>query len=271
MSRRTVMALPTTLVATVAGLILVLSSRAPMPSAQTPAAAPHIPQELRDRLQRDGRARVIVELKLPAPHVPEGTMRSAAAIIDQRQRIADRRARLLARLPGGSHREIRRFATVPYVVLDVTPATLSALEQLGDDVASVRPDVIHKVSLADSVPLIEADQVWAAGFDGTGTMIAVLDTGVDATHPFLAGKVVEEACYSTVQAGLSQSFCPNGLNEQIGAGAAVPCPLPTCEHGTHVAGIAAGGTSDPTHPFPGVAKGAEVMAVQVFTAVIDAA
>src|SRR5207253_815058 len=118
---------------------------------------------------------------------------------------------------------------------------------------------------------IEADQVWDTGFDGTGQMIAVLDTGVDSAHPFLAGKVVEEACYSSSQPGLSQSLCPSGANEQIGAGAATPCTLIGCEHGTHVAGIAAGGSSDPSHPFPGVAKGAELMAVQVFTSVIDAA
>ena len=51
-----------------------------------------------------------------------------------------------------------------------------------------------------------------------------------------AGKVVEEACYS------DNSSCPNGETSQTGAGAGVPCMYATegCEHGTHVAGIAAG-------------------------------
>jgi len=254
-----------TLSAAAAGLLVVLSG-----GARVSAQGPQIPQTLHDRVQFDGHARVIVELKLPAAHVAEARLPDQPAIARQRQQIRNRGDRVLARLGSSSGRIVRRFSTVPFVVVDVTPATLAALERMTDEVASMRLDTIHHPSLAQSVPLVEADQVWDTGFDGTGQMIAVLDTGVDSTHPFLTGKVVEEACYSTTQAGLSQSFCPNGANEQIGAGAAAPCPLPTCEHGTHVAGIAAGGSSDPSHPFPGVAKGAELMAVQVFTAVTDA-
>src|SRR5207249_719756 len=81
--------------------------------------------------------------------------------------------------------------------------------------------------------------------------------------------VVSEACYSSTQAGTSQSFCPNGQNSQIGPGAAVPCPLPDCLHGTHVSGIAAGNGGPAGQTFSGVAKGAQLMAIQVFTKVID--
>ena len=38
------------------------------------------------------------------------------------------------------------------------------------------------------MPQIGAPQAWAAGFDGTGVDVAVLDTGIDSTHPDLQGK-----------------------------------------------------------------------------------
>src|SRR6266853_5176207 len=99
------------------------------------------------------------------------------------------------------------------------------------------------------------------------SIVAVLDTGVDSTHPFLVGKVVEEACYSSTLVKHSKTFCPNGTEEQVGPGSAVPCPLDAqgCFHGTHVAGIATGSGASAGQTFSGVAPGAQIMAVQVFS------
>jgi len=227
-----------------------------------------VPDALRAAGQRAGRIRVIVELALPDSFLPEASRPGPAAVNGQRQAIGARAARVLANLAPGSFRPIRQYQTVPYVALEVTPAALDALETMGGDVTRVTEDTILRPVLSDSVPLIQGDRAWASGYDGTGTVIAVLDTGVDASHPFLAGKVVEEACYSTSAAGVSQTVCPSGQDQQIGAGAAAPCPMSECFHGTHVAGIAAG--NDPTSQHgSGVAKGAQLMAVQVFTQIID--
>jgi hypothetical protein len=76
---------------------------------------------------------------------------------------------------------------------------------------------------------------------------------VDKTHPFLAGKVVEEACFS------GNASCPNGQTSQSGFNAGIPCTYASgCFHGTFVAGVAAGAGS-------GIARGAQIMAIQVFS------
>jgi subtilisin family serine protease len=222
---------------------------------------------LRQRAERIGRVRVLVELRLATgAHVPEGGAATADAIFAQRLAIARASGRVLARLRGSAHRVVHQYQTIPYLALDVDAATLDLLSSSDTDVIRVVGDGLLRPILSGSAPMIEADQLWESGYDGTGTTVAVLDSGVDAYHPFLSGKVVEEACFSSTVAGTSNSVCPNGQDQQIGTGAAAPCGISGCEHGTHVAGIAAGAGTE----FSGVAKGANIMAVQVFSEVIDA-
>jgi len=215
-------------------------------------------------------ARVIVELRLPSSHVPEGNLPNAATVTNQRQAIATRIAQVLSRLPARTRPAPRAFQTVPFIALELTAEERAALA-LDPDVERVLDDVLLFPVLTDSAPLVEADQAWNTGYDGTGVVVAVLDTGVDKTHPFLAGRVVEEACYSKTEVGTSETLCPNGLDQQLGPGAAVPCTLTNCFHGTHVAGIVAGNDPSAAQPIAGVAKGASVFAIQVFTKVIDPA
>lgn len=142
------------------------------------------------------------------------------------------------------------------MALLVSAEALNVLAQ-SNQVIGVEEDHLLSPTLAQSVPLVEGDQAWAAGFEGTGQFVAVLDTGVDKAHSFLTGKVLEEACFS------GNSNCPNGGTTQTGSGAGVPCTYAPngCRHGTHVAGIAAGQGAS----FAGVARGASVIAVQVFS------
>ncbi|CAG1002299.1 Major intracellular serine protease [Burkholderiales bacterium] len=218
------------------------------------ATAGEVPPALFDQAAHSGTVRVIVELRVAT--VPEAKIASDQAVAAQRKDIAAARAAVLKRLAGTGHRTMREYTTIPFVALEVTPDALAALAA-STDVVGVVEDLLLGPTLNDTVPLIGADQAWAAGYDGSGFVVAVLDSGIESSHPFLAGKVIEEACFS------ANANCPNGLTTQTGPGAGVPCTyVPVhCAHGTVVAGVAAGAGAG----FSGVAKGARLMSVQIFS------
>lgn len=227
-------------------------------AAATDAAA------LRQTVQSRGWIPVIVGLEMPFR--PEAELGRADAVTAQRRTIVTKREALLDRLAAYDVQRVKRFETVPYVAMTVDAAGLDAL--LADpEVYEVHEDAWLEPSLAQSTQIIGAPEAWSQGFTGTGQTVAVLDTGVDTGHPFFGGRTVAEACFSSSQPGVAQSLCPSGQQQQTGPGAAGGCTgIEGCEHGTHVAGIAVGEGS----AFSGVARGANLIAVQVFTEIVDA-
>lgn len=92
-------------------------------------------------------------------------------------------------------------------------------------------------SLVDpNVEQIHAPEAWAAGYDGTGTTVAVLDTGYDPTHPDLRGVVADTANFST--------------NATVDDGNG---------HGTHVASTIAGTGAASGGEHGGVAPGTKLL------------
>ncbi|GIG66280.1 S8 family serine peptidase [Phytomonospora endophytica] len=104
------------------------------------------------------------------------------------------------------------------------------------DVDRVWLDGVRQVTLAESVPQIRAPQAWEAGYDGAGITVAVLDTGVDATHPDLAGRIAGSRNFTEAP----------DVDDTVG-------------HGTHVASTIVGSGAASQGRYKGVAPGAELL------------
>ena len=247
-------------------LVFLLSFQAPVGAnaspVQTPKARAEIIEKLTVKIRDEGRARVIVRLQSRAEPFAQLIGKRARSFQTRTlRRVAIKRLqeRILSRLtPEISH----QFMHIPYMALTVDESELAHLAGL-PEVVGIHEDRLLGLLLNSSVPQIGGDLAWAEGYTGAGQVIAVLDTGVDREHSALAAKVVDEACFSTNTGPYnSESLCPSGGIEEFGPGAATPCSGTLgCDHGTHVAGIAAADHSQ----YAGVARDADLMAVQVFS------
>ncbi|MGW6442130.1 S8 family peptidase [Lentzea sp. NPDC055074] len=101
-------------------------------------------------------------------------------------------------------------------------------------------DEKREANLDRSVAQINAPAAYAAGLTGKGVTVAVLDTGVDDTHPDLADREIGERNFS--------SSPDNG--DHYG-------------HGTHVASIVAGTGAQSGGKYRGVAPDASILDVKV--------
>ena len=189
--------------------------------------------------ESEGSVRIIIEVQIPPT---SGDLSDPSTVERMQEAIQSAQESVIGKIRADREEPPHLFESVPFIVLNANLEDLDRLREI-PSVLSITEDVAEPPLLKDSTVVIGADNAWANGFSGQNQTVAILDSGVNGAHPFLAGKKVSEACFSTTDGTRSTTVCPNGLSSQIGAGAAENCSVGIrgCDHGTHVAGIAAGG------------------------------
>ncbi|MFG2356916.1 S8 family serine peptidase [Streptomyces sp. NPDC048521] len=123
---------------------------------------------------------------------------------------------------------------------ELRPRTAGSRTSTGAEVPRVWLDVRVSADLDRSTAQIGAPPVWQQGDHGQGVKVAVLDTGVDQTHPDLAGRIVKSANFSDS-----------------------PTTGDSFGHGTHVASIVGGSGAASGGARKGVAPGADLLVGKV--------
>lgn len=280
---RSIRLLITTIVAmlTVLGLTAT-TAMAAQPASPAPASPAPTPgtswDSLRATAQKDGTVPVIVGLAADTS-APTGAVDKTPGKVKVRQgheeKIRGVRSGLERKFKGKLPKGYRSGEGAPFVTMRVSPAELETLRTSGE-VSAVSLDETRDVAGTSSYGSAAGQQLasqwdftriganWANtnGWTGKGMYVAVIDTGVDRTNPYLSGRVANEACFATNTNGTGA--CPGGTTARYSTtsaagitSAATPCAgnyySYSCAHGTHVAHTAAGAY--------GVARGAKVIAI----------
>ncbi|MBI4611886.1 MAG: S8 family serine peptidase [Candidatus Rokubacteria bacterium] len=146
--------------------------------------------------------------------------------------------------------EIRPFRVLPMVGVRGTATQLLGLLGL-PGIRSYNGQLSY--FLNESVPLVGADRVWTElGYTGSGVTVAIIDSGIDATHPDLpfGEKVIQNVKVGPNLFG-GDPIVVEGLSNTD----------TTSGHGTHVASIAAGTGAALAGKYRGVAIDAKLVGV----------
>jgi minor extracellular serine protease Vpr len=284
--RRISLALTALVSAVIAGVAVTGAVGAGTPSAVPSVDVSTIPAP---HGSRGGALNVVVTLDAP----------SVAVVAEQGMTVADQR-QYSNSLEAQQNTLSAQAASVGATELASVTTALNAVafrvaESKVDDlralpgVASVRPIFNYELDLSETVPYIGAAAVQAAGFDGTGIDVAVIDSGIDYTHENFGGAgtaAAYTAAYGTTTADARNKTTdalfptPKVVNgfDFVGEGwpttalapdpdpidcgpAVIPAPC-AGGHGSHVSDITLG-----IGPNKGVAPGAKLFAYKACSAV----
>ena len=163
-----------------------------------------------------------------------GALRDRDMDVKHQYRIIDG---IAAEIPAGSIKEVANLPDVECVYLDREIHLIYPIE--AEEPAQT--DTVGLAELATDNREGTEEQVWDQGIDGSGIVVAVIDTGIDKNHPDLYGKVIAEK---------------NFVNDEMTAD-------DRNGHGTHCAGIIAGTGEASSGMYKGVAPGALLMNARI--------
>ena len=184
----------------VASAVLALSFPAEAQLQETTTTI--VDSRLAPEIERDGQIKVLISLRdldeLMAVPIAEWTEEMVLGIDwDLRARHAQEvQANVRSALGPEDATEVNGFETMPALGANITASGLEKLRN-HPDVVAIGASALGSLSLSEAVPLIEADTVHAAGYDGSGINVAVLDSGIDTDDPDLLDSIVDEICFPT--------------------------------------------------------------------------
>lgn len=189
----------------------------------------------------------------PALYVGKDRLeRSAELIRALRDKSARTQAPAMALLQARGVQQARQIWATNSIATKVPASVLKELEALSG-IESIRLDSVVSAPVTSpgsgsmtewNIAAIHAPEVWDQGFDGSGVVVANMDTGVDASHPDLV---------SRWRGGSNSWYDPSGEHAT---------PSDMLGHGTQTMGIMVGGSASGTAV--GVAPGAQWIAVKIF-------
>lgn len=199
---------------------------------------PPLNADILEAIEETGVAKVIVALR---PSTAANTLQA------QVQQLGRTQMQVLSSLLDKDFQLLHRYWTIAGFSGVVTEEGLERLQN-NPQVLAISLDMPVYPELAESTQVIRAAEARSTfGVNGAGVTIAVLDSGVDSSHPDLARRIIAQHCFT-------HSACaPNGTNEGESA-------QDVHGHGTRVTGILASqGSISPQ----GIAPGAAIVAVRV--------
>jgi subtilisin family serine protease/ferredoxin len=191
-------------------------------------------------LQDQERVRVIVNFVEPVGA-------QSAGATQRKQMLSTQRSNMLNTM-NATESDLRIYQDYDHISAIAAEITQQgALALLNNPlVESVQIDGIVRKTLNTARTQIEVPTVEGWGYNGSGVNVAVLDTGIQASHTALSDDVVAQKCFDL------EGNCPGGGTESNNA-------ADGDGHGTHVSGIITSRNST----YTGIATGSGIAAVKI--------